>query len=124
MAVATVCIFLAFTISSTHKLISIYDYSERTQVLTQNLKNCYTEQSGAVLFVEIDGWEGYSVFNQSALTGTSDGFSLRPYYSWQELKHSQYSAKSREDALAYIQQHRDAYTSIFLIQGETVQKMK
>lgn len=124
MGVAILSIFLAFGIASAHKLVSIYDYSHRTQVLTKNLENYYEASSGPVLFVVIDDWKGYSVFDQSAVTGTSGGLSMRPNFDWQELDHFLYSAQSEEDANTYIRCYEDQYTSIFVIRDESAQKIK
>ncbi|MBO5353932.1 MAG: hypothetical protein J6A77_11615 [Lachnospiraceae bacterium] len=124
MTVAGICIFLAFFISSAHKLVVTYDYSERTQQLTENIREYYGTPSDTVLFVEIGAWEGYSVFHQTALRGTAYGASLRQYYSWEEVHHKAYSAKSEEDAAEYIQSHKSKYDVVLVIRGETVEKMK
>lgn len=124
MRMAAICIFLAFSISSVHKLVVIYDYSDRTEQLTENIRQYYGTPADNVLFVEMDSWDGYSVFCQSALTGTSNGWSLRPYFSWENVHHAKYAAKSEEDAAAYIQSHGKKYDRILLIRGETVEKIK
>lgn len=121
--IALFCIFLAFTISSAHKLVAIYDYSQRTQALTENLRECYTLADSA-LFVEADYWEGYSVFSQSAMRGSAKGLSLRPYYDWQYLNHDQYLTQSMDDALAYIASNQDRYSNIYIIQDESVTRVK
>lgn len=121
--IALLCIFLAFTISSVHKLAAIYDYSQRTQELTGNLRSCYTPADSA-LFVEADYWEGYSVFSQSAMRGSAKGLSIRPYHGWQHLNHEQYLAQSMEDALSYIEANQDRYSSIYLIQSQSVTRVK
>lgn len=123
-AAALLCIFLSFAVSSVHKLTAIYDYSERTAALTQSLKESYDTPNGRVLFIGIDKHSGYSVFDQSALVGTSYGLSLRPYYDWAELDHSKYLADSEEDALDYAEKNSDKYESIFIIRGETAERIK
>lgn len=121
--IALLCIFLAFTIASAHKLTAIYDYSQRTQELTENLRVCYTPSDSA-LFVEADYWEGYSVFSQSAMRGSAKGLSLRPYYGWQHLNHDQYLTHSMDDALSFIAANQDRYSSIYLIQSQSVTRIK
>lgn len=121
---ALLCIFVSFAISSAHKLITIYDFSDRTITLTENLREQYTDPSESVLFVELDAVEGYSIFNQTALKGSSYGLSLRPYYSWAKLDHSKYLAKSKEDALLYIETNEQNFDCIFIVQGETVERIK
>lgn len=122
-SIALVCIFLAFTVSSAHKLVAIYDYSQRTQELTENLLTCYTPEDSA-LFVEANYWEGYSVFSQSAMRGSAKGLSLRPYYGWQQLNHNQYLAQSMDEALAYIENNQQNYSGIYLIQDQTAIRVK
>lgn len=122
--VPVACIFVAFTISSAHKLTTIYDYSNRTKLLTESIHEQYDAPSGPALFVVVNNWEGYSVFTQHAVKGTCAGLSLRPYYDWADLDHTLYAAESREDAESYIQAHEDEYTQIFLILDETAQKLK
>lgn len=122
--VSVVCIFMAFTISSVHKLTTIYEYSNRTMLLTESIHEQYDDPTGPALFVVVGNWEGYSVFTQHAVKGTCAGLSLRPYYDWADLKHTQYAAESQEDAESYIQEHGDAYAQIFLIVDETAQKLK
>lgn len=124
LCVSVVCIFLAFTISSAHKLTAIYEYSDRTERLTQRIHQVYDAPTGPALFVVVDNWEGYSVFTQHAAQGTCVGLSLRPYYDWAALDHAMYIAESQEDAEAFIQAYEDRYAQVFVIQGETVQKRK
>lgn len=121
--IGLLCIFLAFTISSAHKLVAIYDYSQRTQDLTQNLLACYTSADSA-LFVEVGYQDGYSVFTQTAMRGSAKGLSLRPYYNWQHLNHEQYLAQSMEDAQSYIEANHDRFASIYIIQAESVTRVK
>lgn len=119
-----ICIFLAFTISSAHKLIAVYDYSNRTQQLTKSIQVVYDDPSGSVLFVSVNDFDGYSVFSQSALFGTSRGLSMRPYWGWTDLNHTMYSVRSEEEALSYIQANHNKYNHIFMVHGESIQKMK
>lgn len=124
LAIPIICIFLAFSISSAHKLVSIYDYSSRAQELTKNIQSLYDEPSGPALFVVIDNWDGYSIFNQSAITGTSTGLSMRPYFDWTELDHTLYTARSEEAADTYVQLHQNQYALIFVVRDETVRRVK
>ena len=123
MAIAGICIFLAFSISSAHKLVAVYDYSERTQQLTENIMQYYGTPADKVLFVEMDHRVGYSVFNQPALSGTFYGMSVRQYYAWEEVHHTKYSAKSEEDAVKYIEANKNKYDRIFVVRGESVEKI-
>ncbi|MBE6758281.1 MAG: hypothetical protein E7552_07050 [Ruminococcaceae bacterium] len=124
MAVPILCIFLAFGISGTHKLMYVYDYSARTRELTQNIRAVYGAPSDAALFVVVEDWEGYSVFDQSAVNGCYAGLSLRPYFDWQELNHTRYEARSEEEAAAYIAQHGDAFDSVYVVREQAVERVK
>lgn len=124
MMVAGICIFLAFFISGSHKLAAIYDYSARTEQVTENIRKYYDSPSDKVLFVEMDYREGYSVFSQTALKGTYYGLSMRQYFSWEEVDCTRYAAKSEDDASAYIQKHGKKYDRILIVRGETVEKVK
>lgn len=121
---ALLCIFLAFTMSSVHKLTAIYDYSQRTQNLTQNLLQVYEAPAESALFVEADFREGYSVFSQTAMRGSAKGLSLRPHFGWQHLNHSEYRAENMDEAHAYAEANQDNYSTVFIIRGEQVTRMK
>jgi len=124
MMIAGICIFLAFSISGAHKLVAIYDYSDRTEQITENIRKHYDSSSDNVLFVEMDYAEGYSVFSQTALKGTYYGLSMRQYFSWEEVHCTRYAAKSEEDATAYIKAHGKKYDRILIVRGENVEKIK
>ena len=124
MMIAGICISLAFTISGAHKLAAIYDYGNRTEQVTENIRKYYDNPSDKVLFIEMDYREGYSVFSQTALYGTYYGLSMRQYFSWEEIHRTEYRAKSEEDAAAYIQKHGKKYDLILLVRGENVEKIK
>ncbi|MDY6314937.1 MAG: hypothetical protein SPL89_07200 [Clostridia bacterium] len=119
-----ICLFIAFGISSVHKITTIYEYSDKTQNLTQSLKNVYDDPDGSNLFIVINNREGYSVFEQSAATGTEYGLSMRPYFNWKNLIHTNYMAKSEEDAETYIKRNQGLYNHVFVIKDETVKKIK
>lgn len=119
-----ICLFLAFGISSAHKIISIYEYSSRTQQLTQSIRKVYEEPDGQHLFVVVDDWKGYSIFEQSAAHGTYYGLSMRPHFDWKELNHKKYLSMSEEDADNYIKANYGKYKHIFVIRGETAEKVK
>lgn len=124
MLVPILCLFIAFGISSAHKLLSVYDYSDRTKQLTQSIMENYDTPEGRALFVVVDDWTGYSVFDQSAIMGTYKGYSVRQYFDWVEVEHEQYAAESEEDADAYIEAHADEYDKVFIIEDETAQRVK
>ncbi|MBQ7089192.1 MAG: hypothetical protein IJN04_06090 [Clostridia bacterium] len=124
VAVPIVMLFAAFTIASVHKVVSIYDYSHRTKALTASIRSQYDSPSEPTLFVVIDNWEGYSVFDQPAIKGTSNGLSVRPDHQWVEMTHFLYEATDEAEAQAYIQEHQDRYTAIFVVRDETAQRVK
>lgn len=117
-------LFTAFIIASAHKVVSIYDYSARTTALTASIHSQYDTPSEPTLFVVIDNWEGYSIFDQPAIKGTSNGLSVRPYHRWMEMTHFLYEAKDEADAERYIQENLDNYTTIFVVQDETATRVK
>lgn len=124
MAVPMLCIFLAFGITGTHKLLSVYDYSVRTRALTQNIRAVYDTPAESALFVVVEDWEGYSVFDQSAINGCYAGYSLRPYFDWQELNHTRYEAESEADATAYIAHHRAEFERVYIVREQAVERVK
>lgn len=124
LCVPVVCLFLAFGISSAHKLEAIYDYSDRTKALTESIRAQYEMTEETTLFVVVDDWKGYSVFTQSASMGTCCGLSMRPYYGWAQLQHESWYAASEEEAQAYIGEFGGQYSQIFIIHGQTAVKVK
>lgn len=118
------CLFLAFAISSTHKITAIYEYSNRTKQLTQSIKNVYENADDENLFVVIDDWSGYSIFEQSAVQGTHYGLSMRPYYGWKDLKHKRFLAETEKEANGFIIANQEKYDHIFIIKGEAAKKIK
>lgn len=119
-----ICVFIAFGITSVHKVKSIYDYSERTEKLTQSIMETYDNPEETVLFVVVDNWEGYSVFEQSAVMGTFKGYSVRQYFDWIEVNHQQYDAKTRQEANEYIAQCSDEYDKIYIVEDSVATKVK
>jgi hypothetical protein len=124
LCIPVVCLFLAFGISSAHKLMSIYEYSDRTKELTESLYEQYEQCDEPTLYVVVNDWKGYSVFTQSSAMGTSYGLSLRPYYDWAVLERAAYFAESEEDASAYIRANAEKYGQIIIIRDETAEKVK
>lgn len=124
LAIPIAMLFTAFIIASVHKMVSIYDYSTRTKALTASIHSQYDTPSEPTLFIVIDNWEGYSIFDQPAIKGTSDGLSVRPYHHWMEMTHFLYEAKDEGEADAYIRENQDRYTTIFIVRGETAQRVK
>lgn len=124
LSVCILSIFIAFAISSAHKLVCIYDYSKRTEVLAENIQEIYDEQQNTSLFIAADNWSGYSIFDQPSIHGVWFGLSMRPNLGWKELEHSQYIAKNLEDAYSYAQDYSEQYDQIFIVQGESVEKIK
>jgi hypothetical protein len=124
LCIPVVCLFLAFGISSAHKLMSIYEYSDRTKELTESLYEQYEQCDEPTLYVVVNDWKGYSVFTQSSAMGTSYGLSLRPYYDWAVLERVAYFAESEEDASAYIRANAEKYGQIIIIRDETAEKVK
>ncbi len=122
-AAAVSCVFLAFLITSAHKLVTIYDYSARTDALTQSIAAQYDTPDAPVLFVTVANWEGYSVFDQSAAQGTYMGYSLRPYYGWKTLNHTRYDAPTEEAAAAYIASCKEEYAAVFVIRDEVATRV-
>ena len=122
--ISVICIFIAFGITSVHKVKSIYDYSDRTEKLTQSIMESYDRPQGSALFVLIDDWEGYSVFEQSAAMGTYRGYSVRPYFDWVEVDHQQNNVKSKQEADEYITQHADEYDKVFIVEKEKAVRIK
>ena len=58
------------------------------------------------------------------MRGSAKGLSIRPYHGWQHLNHEQYLAQSMDDALNYIEANQDRYSSVYLIQGQSVTRVK
>lgn len=117
-------IFLAFGISSVHKLTAIYDYSANTARVEQEISTQYEIKSGKVLFVVIDMQEGYSVFSQSGIFGTSYGDSMRPYFHWARLDNAVFAAQTEEEANQYIQVNQEDFAQIFVVKNDSVKKVK
>lgn len=124
LSIPIAALFLAFTISSVHKLVAIYDYSDRTQALTQSIQSQYDNPDETVLFIVLDNWEGYSVFEQSAIEGTSNGLSVRPQYQWANLTHCVHYVGDETEAQAYIRKNEGQYATIFVVRDETAQRVK
>lgn len=124
IVVPVLCVFVAFGISSAHKLSVIYDYSNKTEQLTESIVETYKNPEETALFVVVDDWKGYSVFEQSAIFGTYKGYSIRQYFNWVEVKHEQYSASSEEDADLFIQKNSDSYDKVYIVRGEKAERVK
>jgi hypothetical protein len=124
LCIPVLCLFLAFGISSAHKLVSIYDYSDRTKQLTESIHSQYEATQEPTLFVVVNDWKGYSVFTQSASMGTCCGLSMRPYYDWAQLLHDSYYVQTEEEAEVYIDVIDDAYGQIFIIKDEVAVRVK
>ncbi len=124
MIIPVICIFISFGISSTHKLVSIYDYSEATEKLTQSIMENYDSPDEKTLFVTVGNWDGYSVFTQSAIMGTYKAYSVRQYFNWKDVDHEQYDAENIADSQEYIKAHYDEYDKIFIIEDETANRIK
>ncbi len=119
-----ICVFIAFGITSVHKVKSIYEYSERTEKLTQSIMETYDNTEESTLFVVVDNWEGYSVFEQSAIMGTYRGYSVRQYFDWAEVNHHQYDTETRQEADKYIEQCSDEYDRIYVVENSVAEKIK
>lgn len=101
-ALSVICIFISFAISTTHKLVAIYDYSNRVQKLTDRMIEIYDNTEDELLVISVSEKEGYSVFTQSAIKGTDYGNSLKAYFGWKELPlhYVQVSNKEKSDIIA------------------------
>lgn len=117
-------IFLAFGISSVHKLVSIYDYSKNTARVEQEISSQYELKPGAVLFVVVDEKEGYSVFTQSGIYGTYYGESMRPYFAWAAPDHTFYAVETSDEAKEYVQENESSFVQIFVVENDRVEKVK
>lgn len=124
LLIPVLCVFVAFGISSGHKLATIYDYSNRTEQLSNSIMENYDDSECKTLFVVIDNWDGYSVFTQSAIMGTYKGYSVRQYFDWADVENEQYDAESVSDADDYIKAHSDEYDKVFIVEDETAISIK
>ncbi len=119
-----ICIFIAFSVSSTHKLIAIYDYSNKVELLTSEMRKNYTNSEESLMIVSLNEDSGYSVFSQSAIAGTSYGKSMRKYFGWKELPISYTKVDNIEESTIQINQNFDKFDKIWLIQNDQITPVK
>lgn len=122
--IGLLAIAIAFGISSAHKLAAIYDYSNQTLRVEKEIYTQYEQKPGAALFVVVDEPKGYSVFSQAGIRGTSYGLSMRQYCDWKDLQHTHKNVKTADEAAQYIQKNGKKYTQIFVVENDSVKKVK
>ncbi|MBP9988873.1 MAG: hypothetical protein KBT46_05170, partial [Ruminococcus sp.] len=117
-------VFIAFAISSTHKMITIYDYSEKTKELTENLYENYKDKSDKeLILININGKrKGYSVFSQTPVCGTDFGKSLRQYYGWKKLNIYSTSRDSEEKAYKIAKEKKTEQNIVLITDGTSVKE--
>ncbi|MBQ3119015.1 MAG: hypothetical protein IJC10_04565 [Clostridia bacterium] len=119
-----ICIFIAFSISASHKLTAIYDYSNRTDSLSSKMKENYTNSEDSLLIISLNENNGYSVFTQSAIAGTSYGESMKQYFDWQDLPISYAKVDHMNEVGICINQNLKKFDKIWLIQNDEIKLVK
>lgn len=110
-------LFVAFGISSVHKLVTIYQYSIATETLTKKIYEAYQESKDSMLLVANNEPDDYSVFIQPAIAGTAGVASLQRYFGWGDVPLKIEYTDSEEESQNVIGEMIDKYDYVYMIKG-------
>ncbi len=120
-----ICLLTAFVISSAHKYILIYDYSEQAKRLNDTLYTYYKDSSEELILINIkSGKPGYSVFYQEPVDGTCDGQSLKQYFDWETLNIKKVDADDTQEANKIAEYCKTNENIVLIINGTSVKELK
>ncbi len=120
----TLCIFVAFGITGAHKLIALYDYSDRTEAITEEMLELYDDAEDSLLVISVNEKVGYSVFSQSAIAGSHYGYSMKPHFGWVDLDIKCKKAKNLEAAEELVDELGSDYDKVWIVEKDKIEVIK